>query len=195
MCGDGANDCGALLSSDIGISISHKRNQNKITAHFYSNDDSIKCLVTILRNGRACYENSVIIFKFMILNGIIQNCSILLFFSIGSSDFSTYQYLFQDCFTVLISCLLASKYFNFKNRTGADPNLKNHSLKGRMFGKNFLLSVIGQSIIQTSFQTAFFSFFVLKRVNYCKGLSYGFLKIEDVDFQYDVSIQGSVNFF
>jgi magnesium-transporting ATPase (P-type) len=111
MCGDGANDCGALLSADTGISIS-QNNKNNVTAHFYSENDSIECIEIILRSGRACFENSVIIFKFMILYGITQNCSVLLFFSIASSDFSFHQYLYIDCFVVLITCILASKYLN-----------------------------------------------------------------------------------
>ena len=109
MCGDGANDCGALLSSDIGISISHKNNHSKVAAHFYSEKDSIECIDFILRNGRACYENNVIIFKFMILYTVIQNCSVLIFLSKSSSDFSTNQYLVLDCFVVLVSSVIASR--------------------------------------------------------------------------------------
>ena len=110
MCGDGANDCGALLSSDIGISICNKKSKNNnITSHFYSESDSIKCIEILLKNGRACYENSVIISKFLIMYGIILNSSCLILFLNGFSDFSYPQYFFIDFFTVLITGLCATK--------------------------------------------------------------------------------------
>jgi P-type E1-E2 ATPase len=77
MFGDGANDCGALLSSEVVITVNQEHSGNSVTSHFYSTDESISCIEHILKNGRACFENSVVIFKYMILNGIIQINSVM----------------------------------------------------------------------------------------------------------------------
>lgn len=56
MCGDGANDCGALKAADIGISLSDA--EASIAAPFTSKVQNISCVVKLLREGRASLVTS-----------------------------------------------------------------------------------------------------------------------------------------
>ena len=51
MCGDGANDCGALKQANAGISLSEA--EASIAAPFTSKVHDISCVITLIREGRA----------------------------------------------------------------------------------------------------------------------------------------------
>jgi cation-transporting ATPase 13A2 len=65
MCGDGANDCGALKQADAGISLSEA--EASIAAPFTSKVQDISCVITLLREGRAALTTTFQAFKFIIL--------------------------------------------------------------------------------------------------------------------------------
>lgn len=56
MCGDGANDCGALKTAAVGISLSEA--EASIAAPFTSKVSDISCVVTLLREGKASMTTS-----------------------------------------------------------------------------------------------------------------------------------------
>jgi magnesium-transporting ATPase (P-type) len=156
MCGDGANDCGALLCSDIGISIKHREGSH-VTSHFYSSDESIACIESIIKNGRACFENSKIIFEYMLLYAIIQLTTYLvLFFS--ERDIANNQYLFIDLGLVLVKSIFTSK-------TGANMKIMKDKPNKSLLNLKFFLSIIGQAIIQVTTICVFYFVFLLNWVD------------------------------
>eukprot|EP00116_Pleurobrachia_bachei_P000600 sb/3460862/ len=97
MCGDGANDCGALKASHAGVSLSEA--EASIAAPFTSTTPSISCMLEVLRQGRAALVTASVTFRFMAMYSMIQFISVLLHYSFGS-NMTDSQFLFIDLFYV-----------------------------------------------------------------------------------------------
>lgn len=69
MCGDGANDCSALKSAAVGISLSDA--EASIAAPFTSKVQDISCVITLLIEGKAAIITSFQLFKFIELYSVI----------------------------------------------------------------------------------------------------------------------------
>ena len=69
MCGDGANDCGALKTAAVGISFSEA--EASIAAPFTSKIQDISCVPELLIEGKAALTTSFQAFKFIALYSII----------------------------------------------------------------------------------------------------------------------------
>jgi len=162
MCGDGANDCGALLTADIGISVRHSSG-NSVTSHFYSSEESISCVELIIRNGRACLENSVVLIKYMLIYGFIQLTTVLLLYMVDL-DMSLSQYIYSDTFIAGATSLLAIK-------TGTGYVLIKESPPNSILNCRFISSILGQIIIQVLSQIIYFWFFITFRVDIEKDRS------------------------
>ncbi|KAJ6654962.1 hypothetical protein lerEdw1_006433 [Lerista edwardsae] len=81
MCGDGANDCGALKRAHAGISLSEL--EASVASPFTSKTPNISCVPDLIREGRAALVTSFCVFKFMALYSIIQYLSVLLLYSVS----------------------------------------------------------------------------------------------------------------
>ena len=93
MCGDGSNDCLALRKANVGVSLSVE--EASIAAHFTSLNPGIDCLIHLLREGKCSLAASIQVFKFVILDSMIQFISVTLIM-IYNSYFSDFQFLLGD---------------------------------------------------------------------------------------------------
>jgi cation-transporting ATPase 13A2 len=146
MCGDGANDCGALKTADVGISLSEA--EASIAAPFTSAVQNIECVVTLLREGRAAMATSFQSFKFIELYALIQFFSVVLLIPI-ECNLTDRQFLFIDLVALVPLSI-------FQARTGAYSKLSSEVPTATLFYTPVLASVAGSAAIQFGFQLFWF---------------------------------------
>ena len=93
MCGDGANDCGALKAANVGISISEA--EASVAAPFTSGRPGITCVPDVIREGRCSLVSSFATFKYMAMYSIIQFVSVLILYS-HSTNLGDQMFLYID---------------------------------------------------------------------------------------------------
>lgn len=147
MCGDGANDCSALISADVGISLKSSEN-SVMTSHLMANTKSISVVNDIITIGRTCFENSSILLKIILLYAEITALQRVLL-RYKQDDMTNSQYIFIDCVITFCGCCLISI---------SDPNFK---VTGRQFTKTilikqFLFSVLGHTVFQCTLFLVYF---------------------------------------
>ncbi|GIY03601.1 probable cation-transporting ATPase 13A4 [Caerostris extrusa] len=64
MCGDGANDCGALKTAHTGVSLSLA--EASVAAPFTSTQQNVQCIPTLIREGRATLVSTFDSFRYMV---------------------------------------------------------------------------------------------------------------------------------
>uniref|UniRef100_A0A8C3K5N5 Cation-transporting ATPase n=1 Tax=Calidris pygmaea TaxID=425635 RepID=A0A8C3K5N5_9CHAR len=123
MCGDGANDCGALKMAHAGISLSEQ--EASVASPFTSQIPNIQCVPELIREGRAALVSSFAVVKYLTLYGLIQFVGTALLF----------WYLIQDVAITLLVCLTMSL-------TEAYPKLAPYRPPGQLLSPPLLLSII-----------------------------------------------------
>lgn len=140
MCGDGANDCGALKASNVGISLTK---ENSISSHFTSEVQDISCLTEVLREGKCSLVTSICCFKAMILYSMIQSISVTFLLIIHTYLLDS-QFLSADILIVpALQVLMAY--------TEPASVLSAHQPIGDLLTFPILTSVISQTVIQITF--------------------------------------------
>ncbi|OPJ78931.1 putative cation-transporting ATPase 13A4 isoform C [Patagioenas fasciata monilis] len=142
MCGDGANDCGALKVAHAGISLSEQ--EASVASPFTSRTPSIACVPELIREGRAALVTSFCMFKYMALYSTIQYLGVLLLYW-QLNSFGNYQFLFQDlAITTVIGVTMSF--------TGAYPKLVPYRPPSQLVSPPLLLSVVLNILFSLSMQ-------------------------------------------
>ncbi|KAJ8011279.1 hypothetical protein DPEC_G00056500 [Dallia pectoralis] len=146
MCGDGANDCGALKRAHSGISLSEL--EASVASPFTSTISNISCVPNLIREGRAALITSFCVFKFMALYSIIQYLSVTLLYSI-LSNLGDFQFLFIDLAIILVIVFTMSLNPAWKELVARPP-------PASLISGPLLFSVLTQMLTCLTFQVVAF---------------------------------------
>mmetsp|Transcript_9224 Transcript_9224/g.9197 ORF Transcript_9224/g.9197 Transcript_9224/m.9197 type:complete len:890 (-) Transcript_9224:6-2675(-) len=184
MCGDGANDCGALKAADIGISLSES--DSSIAAPFTSQIANISCVNTVLREGRCALTTSLQCFKFMALYSMIQFITVSMLYWSGS-NLSDSQYMTVDLLTVLPLAICMSY-------TKSYPKLSKRQPTASLISVPVLTSVIGQAVIAGATQIT--AFLVSREMPFWESIDYKpGTSVLDYEYSYENSVLFLVSWF
>ncbi|XP_067658153.1 polyamine-transporting ATPase 13A3-like isoform X1 [Haliotis asinina] len=142
MCGDGANDCGALKTAHTGISLSEA--EASVASPFTSKNPTIECVPNVIREGRAALVTSFGIFKYMACYSLTQFVSVLLLYWIGA-NLTDPEFLFIDLFTLTTLSVTFGRTEPFAELVKEPPPIS-------LLAPGPILSIILQTAIQTAAQ-------------------------------------------
>ena len=142
MCGDGANDCMALRTANIGVSLSEE--EASIAAPFTSRNQNISCLVPLLKEGKSSLVTSIQTFKYMMMYSLVQFICVTLLLVL-SSYLSENQFLSVDIFIIIPLAL-------FIPATGPYKQLTKHHPTDSLISYPVITSILTQTFIAFCFQ-------------------------------------------
>ena len=139
MCGDGANDCGALKTADVGLSLSSE--EAAIAAPFVGKD--LNCLEVVIKEGRAALVSSFQAFKFIALYSMIQFMSTNALYLLETT-FLDIQFLYVDLFTVIPLTYVMSYSSAYHKISKRQP-------PGSLISASVVASLLGQILLHALF--------------------------------------------
>ena len=162
MCGDGANDCAALRTAHVGVSLSEE--DASIAAGFTSLTPDVSCIFELLREGKCSLTTSIQTFKYMMLYSMIQFICVTLML-IYITYLSDFQFLVSDLFIIFpLEWFLAM--------THPHDKLTHHYPVSGLLSFPVIVSIIAQTALVFVFQ--FGGYHILRN-------HYGFENICDFD--------------
>ncbi|XP_045583317.1 polyamine-transporting ATPase 13A3 isoform X2 [Procambarus clarkii] len=151
MCGDGANDCGALKAAHAGISLSEA--EASVASPFTSANANISCVPILIREGRCALVTSFGIFKYMAAYSLTQFVSIMILYSIDS-NLTDLQFLWIDLFLITVFAIFFGRTESYKGP------LASYSPPASLLSVAPILSIVIHMLAVIGFQT--FSFFYVQ---------------------------------
>jgi len=146
MCGDGANDCGALRTAHAGVSLSDT--EASIASPFTSKVADISCVPIVIREGRAALVTSFGIFKYMAAYSLIQFVSVLILYWF-ENNLTDWEFLYIDLYLLTVLSI-------FYGHTPAYSSLAPKPPTSSLLSVKPVLSLLAQVSIATGFQTYVF---------------------------------------
>ncbi|XP_037950937.1 probable cation-transporting ATPase 13A3 isoform X2 [Teleopsis dalmanni] len=143
MCGDGANDCGALKVAHTGISLSET--ESSIASPFTSRNPTIASVPTVIKEGRAALVTSFGIFKYMAAYSMVQFISVMILYSIDS-NLTDKQYLYVD-----LGLISVFAFFFGKTEAYSGPLVKQVPLSS-LISMTPLVSIVLHLLVVVGFQ-------------------------------------------
>lgn len=147
MCGDGANDCGALRAAHTGISLSEA--ESSVASPFTSKNPNISCVLNVIREGRAALVTSFGIFKYMAAYSLCQFISVLLLYSIDS-NLTDMEFLYIDLAIISVFAFFFGKTEAYTGKLVKETPLSS------LVSVSPILSLLTQIVLVLIFQVATF---------------------------------------
>lgn len=118
MCGDGANDCGALKVAHAGVSLSDT--EASVASAFTSLTGEISCVVDLLREGRASLVSVFGIVRYMACYNITTFLAICILYWYHSA-LTDIQNLYQDIAIISVYIFLFGRTFPYDKLSPIRP--------------------------------------------------------------------------